>query len=185
MSLHAVSWRPGTPSRAPVRRYAVAVLSAGSVLAFAAGSPASAHAEYRTSVPSKGANVNVIPRTIVITFSEPPAASAAVEILDGCERDVTGVATASNLTLETEVTEGEPGRWMVDYSVVSAVDGHRTNGRFAFTVEGEPDCVAAPGTDDPVRDRTDEGGGDFPVIWIALGTIGLIAIAYAVRRFSL
>jgi methionine-rich copper-binding protein CopC len=168
-----------------IRRCVVSALSASAFLALVAVLPASAHAEYRSSVPSKDATVDAMPGEIVITFSEPPAASAAVEILDGCDRDVAGVAAASNLTLETDVTEGQPGRWTVGYSVVSAVDGHRTNGRFAFTVEGEPDCAAASGTDDPGRDGTDEGGGDFPIIWIAVGTVALIAIAYAVRRFSL
>lgn len=94
------------------------------------------------------------------------------------------------------LNDGQPGEWTVSYAVVSAVDGHKTNGKYSFTVDGEPECaepepavsetvVEPPGDADAAADPdatpTSDDGGGIPTAVVAIGVVALIGIALLVR----
>lgn len=131
-----------------VRREGSVLTRCGVALAIGASAllvmaqPALAHAEYSDSEPAKNVAVDQPPDEISISFTEPPAGNAGADVIDGCGRDVAGETRARGEKLIIAVEGGEPGDWMVGYSVISLVDGHPTKGDFSFTVTGKADCEA-------------------------------------------
>lgn len=162
------------------------------VLAVSAGmAPAAAHGEIQGSDPAPRSTVRRAPRSVAITFTEAPTAQAVLRVTDGCRRDVGQGVDVSDATATVRVATGQPGRWQVSYRVISSLDGHETQGRYAFTVAGRRDCTPDDrSTDDPGDEPTGAAPGDderpdgsgAPVIPIALGAVGLIAVAFVVRR---
>jgi methionine-rich copper-binding protein CopC len=161
-----------------------------------AAAPAGAHGEIQGTDPAQDATVRRAPRTVAITFTEAPTAQAVLKVRDGCGRAVGQGVEIVDATATVRLAVGQPGRWHVSYDVISALDGHRTRGGYAFTVSGDRDCTpdeatAAPEPTDPddgVAAPTDEGDGDgtagsgAPVIPIALGAAGVLVLALILRR---
>lgn len=151
--------------------------------------PAAAHGDIQASDPAPHANVRRAPRSIAITFTEAPTAQAVLMVRDGCNRNVGQGVDVVDATATVRVVTGQPGRWRVSYRVISALDGHRTQGGYAFTVAGERDCTPDEATPPPATDGGSAGGtaGDdpgsgAPVVPIALGAAGLVLVALVLRR---
>ncbi|HEX2195347.1 MAG TPA: copper resistance CopC family protein, partial [Actinomycetota bacterium] len=147
--------------------------------ALAVPAPAAAHGDIQASDPAPRSSVRRPPRSVAITFTEAPTAQAVLTVTDGCRRDIVRSVDVTDATATVRVAGGEPGRWQVGYRVISSLDGHQTQGRYAFTVAGERDCTRDDRTDDPEpaptqaqppRDEEPSGSGA-PVVPIALGAV--------------
>lgn len=169
-----------------------AVAVAGVALLALAG-PAAAHGDLQTTDPAVDASVRRAPGSVSITFTEAPTAQAVLKVTDGCKRDVTQGIEIVEATATVRVAVGQPGRWNVSYRVISAQDGHRTQGSYGFSVAGRRDCTP----DEPPADETPDGGGTeaaptpegeddtgsgAPVVPIALGAVAVIVLAFILRR---
>jgi methionine-rich copper-binding protein CopC len=154
------------------------------VAAVAYSGPAFAHAERASSRPDAGSKAATAPGSLVVTFTEPPTGDAAVEVLDGCGRDVVSDVQVQNYEITATLAAGQPGRWEVRTNVISAIDGHNTRDRWAFSVRGEADCSAAetPAPEATEADDEDEGGGGaLPLIAIGAATLVLVAVGMMLR----
>ena len=154
------------------------------VLALTAASvaPAFAHAALSSSTPKDGARLGASPETVVVSYAEPPTNNSVFTVTDGCGDDVTGEVEILNNEIAASVNEGQPGRWAIDWRVISAVDGHPTNEGIRFRVAGEADCSqAAPETDDT---RAPEPATSIPLVPIAAATAVILAVAVAIRLRS-
>jgi methionine-rich copper-binding protein CopC len=156
--------------------------------------PAFGHGEQLTTTPKDESRVNDLPGRITVGLTEPPGPGSTLKAFDGCNDRVAGPVTMSgeNLTLAPE--GGEPGRWHVEWSSISSVDGHPTKGHFVFKLAGARDCSAeANGDGDEIGGGAttrvsgpppeDEGGG-FPVVPFAAGTVVVVGLAFFLRRAS-
>ena len=161
-------------------RCAISYLSMLAVLSI--GSPAFGHAAKTTSDPEKGARLEVAPEQVTVTYAEPPTTDSKFTVLDGCDRDVTNTVEILNDTIEATMHNGQPGKWTVEWSVVSAVDGHLTRDDISFQVKGETDCSLAQETQGPAP-RT-EPGSSLPLVPIGIATAVIIGIAVAIRLSS-
>lgn len=161
----------------PAQRAAMCyVVAALTTLCFA---PAAwAHAAYNSSEPEPGARLDEPPGEITVSYAEPPTNQSTFQVLDGCDRNVASFSVLND-TIEAEIGEAQPGRWRVEWSVVSAVDGHLTRDNFSFTVRGEPDCTQVAAPDGPDDSSGSDGSG--PLVPIAIATAVIVAIGAGVR----
>lgn len=153
-----------------------------------------AHGDIRDSSPAAGTRVTKPPEEVVLILAEPAAEGSTVVVTDGCEREVSGLLDIRRDILETPISGGEPGRWLVNLRSISAVDGHVIKEAFTFNVVGKKDCTAGEGDDiEPETDISPDTSSrapienpdqdtSFPVVPFALGTVAVIAVALAVRR---
>ena len=119
-------------------RLAVLAAAAGAWL-LATGPAASAHGSLRSSEPAGGSSLERAPAAVTLHFSERPDPDlSTVRVLDSGGRVVAGgpARPVAGRPLELQVpTAGLPaGGYTVSWRIVSAVDGHRTDGVFAFGV---------------------------------------------------
>lgn len=164
---------------------------------------ARAHGDLESTIPEAGSKVDKAPDHIIINFTEPPTRASVVEVRDGCKDDIIDEAYFEERVAHVFLTDGEPGKWKVSYRVVSAADGHKTEGSYALTVAGKSDCSnEAPDDGGNGKDAGNDNGGDgdagtasgprgpagnessFPLVPVALGTVGVIALALVARRLS-
>jgi copper transport protein len=117
----------------------------------ASGPAAAAHGLLRSSDPAGGASLERAPAAVTLRFSEPPDPGlSTVRVLDAGGRVVAGGAArpVPGRPIELRVpTAGLPaGSYTVSWRIVSKVDGHRTDGVFAFGVggAGAPEPPPAP-----------------------------------------
>ncbi len=153
----------------------------------ALAAPALAHGDLSSSNPEANSVVESPPSTVVLNFAEEPS-EASIEVMDGCRRDVVDdVETAGSRATVSLASSAQPGHYRIRYRNVSSVDGHSVKGRLAFHVLGKKDC----------REEEDEGPGPgggqaappgagddestFPVVPVALGTVGVVGVALLVR----
>jgi copper transport protein len=120
------------------RRLAVLAAVAGAWL-LATGPAAAAHGSLRSSEPAGGSSLERAPAAVTLRFSERPDPSlSTVRVLDSGGRVVAGgpARPVAGRPLELQVpTAGlAAGGYTVSWRIVSAVDGHRTDGVFAFGV---------------------------------------------------
>lgn len=142
--------------------------------------PALAHSALTGSAPDDGARLDAPPDEVTVSYSEPPTTESRFAVLDGCGRDVTGNVEILNQTIDATVEGGEPGRWKVEWSVISAVDGHLTRDDVSFRVRGERDCSRAMA--EPVPDDDGEApASSIPVLPIVAATLVIVGIAAAIR----
>lgn len=125
-----------------MRRLVIAVLLSLTGL-LSAGIAADAHALARSSTPADGANLDHAPTQVSITFTErPDPRLSAIHVLDvGGRRLETGgvrVVPGDPSTLTVPLPSLPNGVYTVTWSTVSAVDGHRAGGFFAFGVGASP-----------------------------------------------
>lgn len=162
-------------------------------------SPAAAHGDLQGTFPEKGSKLNRPPVHLIINFTEPPSKQSVVSVEDGCSDEVVDEVEFQGNAGHVYLSGGEAGKWKVSYEVVSAVDGHKTDGSYSLTVTGKPDCSPDKGGDGGDKEKTgpgpqvgaddDPGGslGDessFPVVPVALGSAGLVALALVARRLA-
>ena len=167
-------------------------------LAFALALPvgALAHGTLESSVPEADSTVDEAPSEVTLTLAEEPAPGSRATVTDGCKKDVGQKARLSGNDMIVAVGDGQPGRWNVEYSSISAQDGHEVNGELTFVVKGRKDCSApdetpaeTPGEIEPSTssskpiENPDEGSS-FPVVPLAVGTVVVVGGALLLRRGS-
>lgn len=166
--------------------------------------PAGAHGDIESTFPERGASIKKPTDHVMINFTEAPTDNASVRVVDGCGTDLVDEVYVTDRTLHVLLDDGQPGRWEVTYRVISAEDGHKTNGTFPFRVRGSADCSSdgdngndtdadtetiAPGDDGddqaaPDTNPTSDSGGSLPLVAIFVGGLALIGIAALVRLRS-
>jgi copper transport protein len=151
--------------------------------------PASAfaHAGLLSADPAAGARLGASPEAVRLTFSEQPQASLSeIRVLGpaGAPEQLGGprLAEADPSTLEVPLRRLGKGLYTVSWKVISAVDGHATEGTFAFGVRTSPSGVAATAS----ATTSQSSRLEFLARWIfLLGVIALIGGAVAgVARFG-
>ena len=158
--------------------------------------PAFAHGDIERLRPEPEQLKAKAPDHVMLTFTEAPTEDARVTVTDGCEREMTREKYVQGKTLHVFLNKGEPGKWNVSYNVISAVDGHKTNGQYSFSVKGEADCSepepdasetaaepsGTPGAAaDPDTTPTSDESGGIPIAVVAIGALALVGIAFLVR----
>ncbi|MDQ4065520.1 MAG: copper resistance protein CopC, partial [Actinomycetota bacterium] len=118
--------------------------------------------------------------------------------IDGCGDDVVTDIQRDDRTVRLALATGQPGRWRVEYRVISALDGHLVRGDFAFRVAGERDCTAAGDGDEtppaggtadddeivgPGLQMPDDGGTGPLVPMLAIGG-GIVLAAFVIRKMT-
>ncbi|MGH2463177.1 MAG: copper resistance protein CopC [Candidatus Limnocylindria bacterium] len=127
------------------------------ILALALGSllprSVTAHAMLVDADPAPSSVVATSPPNLVLFFSEAvDPGSIGLRVLDSQQQPVAGVGTprldSSQRVLTASLPTLEPDTYTVDFTVVSAVDGHPTASLFAFLVDptgtGVPPSVPLP-----------------------------------------
>jgi copper transport protein len=138
-----------------------------------------AHAELIGSNPAPGQTVTHFPTTVELDFSENvDLGSARFELLNA-SGEVVAVGKArlspsSPLTLLVDFPSQPDGVYSLAWQVISAVDGHETNGTVAFSVglnSPQASLLPPPGTPDPATDLPPAGLMIFR--WLAYVTIAV------------
>jgi methionine-rich copper-binding protein CopC len=164
--------------------------------------PARAHSELESSRPAGGANLNNPPGHIVLRFSETPSKDSIVTVADGCTKNLVDDSFVAGKAFHAQIEGGTGGRYLVEYALISAEDGHATEGSFAFNVKGAADCSAdepddkddgASGGDKDQNDdaddtaaadtdpASDEDDSSSPMVPILIGGLAAIVIAAVAR----
>lgn len=183
-------------------RRAAAAVTLAVVMAASMASTALAHGEHVHSDPEEGERLNKKPQHIALELSEAPVESSKIAVFDGCGTNVTQATYVDGNTIHAVPKKSAGrGKWKVEYEVVSAEDGHRTEGSYGFRVKGrcveesevvEPDATAADADNSPGDDEEDEEldagpasdtGDSFPVLPVlGLAAAALVGIAVLARR---
>jgi methionine-rich copper-binding protein CopC len=178
-------------------------LLAAAIIAVALGaSPAFAHGDLKSTNPAKDSKVKKVPLSVSAIFTEPPTQDSVLDVVDGCGDKVGAHVAINGDTVTAHIVEAQPGDWTASYRVVSAIDGHLTEGSWKFSVAGKADCSAkASGNTEGTKDGANSDGSgqqdvsneaqassestsddsSFPIIPVAIGAVVLIGIAAAVR----
>jgi methionine-rich copper-binding protein CopC len=165
------------------------------VFALLAATPVLAHGDIDSLHPEPESVRAKSPGHVMLKFTEAPTEDARVAVLDGCGDEMTDERYVQGRTFHVFLKKGQPGKWKVSYTVISAVDGHKTSGEYTFTVKGKRDCSEP----EPQASETDEPAGNagtpnpdlattsdaddpgVPVVVIGVGVLALIGIAFLVR----
>src|SRR5688500_15919937 len=136
-----------------------------------APAPLLAHAELVTSDPLPNSSLVDGPPSVGMIFSEPiDPDSALIELLDSQLRAVDGVGEPmvadGGVRAEVALPPLEPGIYTVSYQVVSTVDGHATEGLFAFVVD--PTGAEAPPSIAPTSSSPSVDAWAVGARWLAL-----------------
>ncbi|MGH2701846.1 MAG: copper resistance CopC family protein [Actinomycetota bacterium] len=188
-----------------VRTIGSVVLAAG-MLCLGAGA-AFAHGETVKTDPKKNASLTAAPAIVTVDLSEPPTDGSLFEVTDGCGRNVASHVTVKGNELIAHLEAGQPGKWRAAYQIVSAADGHPSDGSWTFTVDGTAACNDEAGstnntpaptesatgdtgvTTEPEDDAervagtpaSDSDDGGFPVIPVVVGAVAVLGAAAFVR----
>lgn len=144
---------------------------------------AQAHAAYVGSDPEPRTRLDAAPASITVDYAEPPTTDSVFSVVDGCGRDVASDIEVLNRTIEATVEDAQPGEWTVEWTVLSAVDGHTTRDSFRFTVAGDADCSAAT-ANEPTNDDPEAQGAGGSLVPYVIGAVVLVALAAGVRVFA-
>jgi copper transport protein len=142
-------------------------------------SSASAHAQYIRSQPEQNSALAQSPievliwytEAVEIGFSEIQVFDATGARVDNGDTHVHYDPTNPGITLRPNLLQGT---YTVAWRVLSAVDGHRTSGTFAFTVG-----PIGPSSSPPPPPLTIDEGGSTPPRWLAVGNRWLSFTAMA------
>ena len=179
---------------------ATALLSLGA-------SAALGHGETVKTDPKKNATVAAVPQSVTVDLSEPPTNGSLFKVTDGCNRNVAAHVAVEGNKLVAHIDGAQPGKWKAAYQIVSAADGHPSDGSWTFTVDGVTACdegdESATGTPAPTESSTGDAGdvsvpeddtesvagtpasdsddSSFPVIPVVIGAMALLGAAAFVR----
>ena len=161
---------------------------------------ASAHGDISSSIPKADESLKKAPDHLIINFTEPPAKSSVVQVKDGCGTQIADSVDFEDLVAHVFTEDGQPGKWKVSYKVLSTADGHKSSGSYGFTVEGKKDCTAGgnsggngnggngtgggTGGSNPQAGGNGDDEGSFPVVPVAIGSVGVIGLALVARRLA-
>jgi copper resistance protein C len=182
-----------------MRRIAL-VVAVSAVLVAVLGSAAEGHGKKVKTEPDRDDKLSSAPNEVSITLTEEPTDQAVVVVRDGCGEDVLESLSIEGKTMTGSLSDdARPGQFRVEWRVISAVDGHPTDGGFGFHVAGKGKCKGPAGgpdqesSEEPMDDEhmaadpADEAGdpagdaGGFPAVPVALGTGGLVLLALVAR----
>ena len=128
-----------------------ALAALAGVWLLASGPAAAAHGALASSEPAGGSSLERAPAAVTLRFSErPDPGLSTVRVLDSGGRVVAGgpAQPVAGRPLELRVPAGglAAGSYTVTWRIVSAVDGHRTDGVFGFGVgaAGAPRMALGP-----------------------------------------
>lgn len=166
-------------------------LSLGVALTVATPMTARAHDVLEKTVPADGTNVDALPDSVVLVFSEEPLEIGLQIIVKGPSGNVAdGAATINGREVRQPVAPTAPaGDYTVAYRVTSA-DGHPLTGSFGFhartgldgSTATAPPSVHAPAAKDPEVEAAKDSQL-VPIALTAAGTVIAIAlIAFVVVR---
>ncbi len=116
-----------------VKRLFLAAAASGLILA----GPAFGHAKLRSSSPAAQAQLQTAPKSLILTFNESVQLAALTLSADGKSVPVTvdrSAPAAAQVTVQLPALAA--GKYAVQWSVLSADDGHVSKGGFSFTVAG-------------------------------------------------
>jgi methionine-rich copper-binding protein CopC len=117
---------------------------------------AEAHSYVLRSEPSAGVSGPHVPGAVRITFSEPPDPGlSTIQVVDAHGKSVTAGSAQPVAGAPTDLTVAlgrnlPNGAYTVNWHVVSALDGHATQGSFAFGVGASADLLGAATSSAPV-----------------------------------
>ncbi len=159
------------PTRA--RRVVLAALGIGALCTIGP-STALAHADLVEASPAPNGSVLEAPDRLRLTFSEPiDPGSAEIDILDTQGRPIPNAGpieiSTDRLRVELDLPELEPGVFTVAYRVVSRVDGHATEGSYAFLID--PTGAAPPPADSAQESSPSVDGLTIAARWLALAAL--------------
>ena len=157
-----------------------------------------AHGDISSSIPKADESLKKAPDHLIINFTEPPAKSSVVQVKDGCGTQIADSVDFEDLVAHVFTEDGQPGKWKVSYKVLSTQDGHKSSGSYGFTVKGKKDCTpddnsggngnggngAAGGTNPQAGGNGGDDEGSFPVVPVAIGSVGVIGLALVARRLA-
>ncbi|WP_081747477.1 copper resistance CopC family protein [Arthrobacter sp. Br18] len=178
--------RSSTPTALRHAALVLAALVAALMLLLTAAAPASAHDELSSSNPPAGGEVDAMPATVELLFSQVPSGlGAEVQVLDAAGTDwAEGAPQIVDASAQQAVRSGAPaGDYTVNWRVVSS-DSHPIEGTFSFTAaSGAASVPDAATTAGPIEtpeaqapDTEAAGVSDFP--WSILVMIAvLVALA--------
>lgn len=160
-----------------------------------------AHGDISSSIPKADETLKKAPDHLIINFTEPPAKSSVVLVKDGCGTQIADSVDFEDRVAHVFTEDGQPGKWKISYKVLSTADGHKSSGSYGFTVDGKKDCTAddnsggngnggtgaGGGTGGGTNPQAGGNGGDegsFPVVPVAIGSVGVIGLALVARRLA-
>lgn len=181
-----------------------AVLFTAALFLLSAVAPSAfAHGDEVKTTPKKGSRVNAIPAEVTVSLSEDPTNEAVLKIRDGCGNNAVADVTVSGDSIVAAIGDAQPGKWTASWRAISSVDGHATDGDFAFTVAGKKDCspdepseesegdtsqgdasssnVQAGGSSNGDGPAPADEGSSFPVVPVVVGAGALIGLAFIAR----
>src|SRR6266508_2387665 len=117
---------------------ALAILVGVAIALFLTAAPAWAHAALVSSDPEPGAELSTGPGVVTLAFSEPLNVKLSNATVASPGGDTfQGTATAED-RMTIPLTTNAPGIYRVEWTTVSALDGHPLHGSFAFGVGVSP-----------------------------------------------
>lgn len=135
------------------------------------------------SSPAAGSTQPRVPARVSVEFSDQQARGAHLEVVDPCgKRADAGKPAIDGARVTTAVQATASGRYVVRYFGISAIDGHPTQGRLSFRVQGVVGCRASdvPRPGKPGRGIWDLPKGDFAVaLGVAAAIGGVGGLVYA------
>jgi methionine-rich copper-binding protein CopC len=145
-----------------------------------------AHGQLEGSDPEDGARLKAAPPEVVVTYTEVPSDANGFRVKDGCGRNVIRTVAVEGNSIRARTPDAQPGTWLVRWDVISAQDGHETEGSLTFKVAGKPDCSEGtePKAQGPGGGEESSGVSGTTLLLIGAGSVVLIAIALVVRRKS-
>lgn len=152
----------------------------GLAASLALGPSAQAHAFLISSSPPAGAVLLEAPRQVILRYSENVAERLSSFPVYNNQRDaVSGRAQVQGRQVVLPIQPLPPGTYTLRWHVVSADDGHATEGSFVFSVwHGGP---LPPAAGEAARTSADVQGGPLGAVvrWLAfLGTFALVGAAF-------
>ena len=124
-----------------VKFWLLAVTVTGIIL----GGPVFAHAKLRRSIPAADAQLQVAPQSLTLSFNE--SVRLSVLTLTAGGRDIP-VKVDRSAPAALQVSVVLPvlaiGKYQVQWSALSAEDGHVSKGTFAFAIVAPAAAIAAP-----------------------------------------
>lgn len=123
---------------------AVMLVLAAVLALIASASPASAHALLTSSSPADGASLSHCPRKVSLAFDEAVAAGGVTVTINRKKVPVSAT-TPDNQHFSVVVVDCTNPSVTVDWTTVSADDGHVATGALHFQVGGKPSPAAARG----------------------------------------
>jgi len=129
------------------RRFLVGIASLA-VSAMLSSDRVSAHAALLVSDPAAGATLGDSPETIRLVFSEaiePSLSDIRISDTRGSSHQLERLqrVTGDAFAFSARVSRLERGVYIVNWRIVSSVDGHATTGAFAFGVRMDPSAAAS------------------------------------------